>query len=64
VLKPAASNELRELRKDPAASGGEGKVRGGFGLKKEATYLSVAIGNSRETWDFLRTRIQEIILNP
>jgi hypothetical protein len=66
VLNSAGSRALRELKKDPAniAKGSEGYERGGFGLKTEADFVSVALGVNTETWTYLKDKIQKITLHP
>jgi hypothetical protein len=64
VLTKQASAELRKAKKDPnkvAMDGGEGSVTGSFGFKAENTFVSVAISEAKETWEYLRTRIEEIV---
>jgi hypothetical protein len=59
-LTNQASNEVRAVKNNPnrvASEGGEGYFPGEFGLKSESTFVSVAIGESTSTWDFLRPRI-------
>ncbi len=65
VLTEQASESLRKTKNEPgkvATDGGEGYEVGGFGFKLESTFVSVAIGESRETWDFLKGKIAKIIL--
>ena len=66
VLNPAGSKALRDVMKDPASlrKGAEGYKRGGFGLKTEADFVSVAIGVNAETWNYLKDKIQKIRLHP
>jgi hypothetical protein len=65
VLNPAGSKALTDLKDDPASlkKGAEGYKRGAFGLKTEADFVSVAIGESADTWDYLKDRIQKIRLH-
>ena len=66
VLNASGSKALRDVKKDPESlkKGAEGYKRGGFGLKTEADFVSVAIGVNAETWDWLKDKILKIRLHP
>jgi len=66
VLNASGSKALRDVKKDPESlkKGQEGYKRGAFGLKTEADFISVAIGVSSDTWDWLKDKILLIRLHP
>lgn len=63
-LNASGSQEVRTVRNDPSfiAKGGEGSSAGGFGLKSENNYVSVALGKSRATWDHMKDKISRVEL--
>ncbi len=66
-LTDTASNELRAAKNNPqkvATDGGEGYIAGEFGLKSESTFVSVSLGESVGTWDFMKTRIALLDFSP
>lgn len=66
VLNASGTKALRDLKKDEAniTKSAEGYERGAFGLKSEADFVSVALGASSDTWDYLKNKIQVIRLHP
>jgi hypothetical protein len=66
VLNASGSRALTELKKDSEniTKSAEGYERGALGMKSEADFVSVAIGASTETWDYLKDKIQLIRLHP
>jgi hypothetical protein len=67
VLTQAGSNALRARKANPeniAVGHAEGYVTGQFGLKAERTYVSVALSNAKATWDYLKDKIDKIVLDP
>ncbi|MDR7334599.1 DUF4157 domain-containing protein [Roseateles asaccharophilus] len=63
-LNAAGSKEVRDVRDSPnfISKGGEGKSVGGFGLKSETGYVSVALGKAKATWDHLKGKIATVEL--
>jgi hypothetical protein len=59
-LNKEGSRALRGVQK--IEKGGEGYVKGKFGLKHEKESISVAIGDTVQTWDFLANTIEGITL--
>jgi hypothetical protein len=66
VLNSAGTNALRELKKERTniTKSAEGYERGAFGMKSEADFVSVALGASADTWNYLKDKIQVIRLHP
>jgi hypothetical protein len=66
-LTAAATTELRAVKTKGdkvATDGGEGYFPGEFGLKSESTFVSVSLGESASTWDFMKTRIALLDFSP
>lgn len=63
-LNAAGTREVKAVRNDPnfIKAGGEGASAGGFGLKSENNFISVALGKSKATWDHMKGRIALIQL--
>ena len=69
-LKPDASEDLQKLvetKPEKVAGAGEGYDQGKgenktFGMKHETDFISVAVSNNKDDWNFLRTRVQKVTL--
>jgi hypothetical protein len=66
VLNASGSKALRDLMKNPEniTKSEEGYERGAFGLKSEEDFVSVGLGISSDTWDYMKGKILKIRLHP